>query len=155
MLCWCFCDDDDSLLYNGFTFFKYLRKTSLARLTEDPDMFSGPRTLLSLTRKTDENRERDERYLLGFLKWVVEVEEEEVYLRRLSSSSAVAEEGREEEEEVSESVAEEGREEEEEVEGREEEVTVVAEEEVEEEERRRERTMERRGERWRGRSWPL
>lgn len=61
-------------------------------------------------------------------------------------SSGVAEEGREDSQSVEEE--EEGRDEVEVV-------VVVEEEEVEEDERRRVRTMERRGERWRGRSWPL
>lgn len=72
----CFCDDDDddddSFSYNGFTFFRYLRRTSLARFMEDPAgklLFSGSRTLWSLARKTDESFLDREEYLLGFLWW--------------------------------------------------------------------------------------
>lgn len=95
-------------------------------------------------RKTEENLDR-EKYLLGFLCWLVIQEGNNLVCRWRSSS--VTELGREESQpsvEKEEWESEEWRA-----------VVVVAEEEVEEEERRRVRTMEMRGERWRGRSWPL
>lgn len=158
IFCWCCCCFWESFSYKGFTFFKYLRMTSLAleltRFTAVAPDNAGAGFLCSL-RKTDENFGR-EKYLDDFLEWklnglrflVMEVS-------RLNSSSAT-ELGREESQSWwwRRSVEEES-EEWEAVESREAVVVVSEEEEVEGEERRRVRTMERRGERCKGRSWPL
>lgn len=102
---------------------------------------------LGSLRNTEENLER-EKYLF-FLVEVGEVLRRRVRGCELEVSSSVTELGRREESRES------GKSEEElAVEWREA-VVVVSEEEVEEEARRRVRTIERRGERWRGRSWPL
>lgn len=153
----------DSFSYNGFAFFRYFRNISLARLTEDPVMISGSPTrvivvvvvvvfvfvfefvmgvgLVSL-RKTDENLESEKYLLFDFLCWFIG----NSLVCKLRSSS-VTELGREESQHPSV--------ENEECESDEWRAVVVADEEVEEEERSRVRTMEIRGERWRGRSWPL
>ena len=151
--CPCFCDN---FSYNGFAFLKYRRMTSLAvtlmRLTDDDDdtvTLSGSirRVVdgLGSLRNTDENLDREKYFDGGFLFcwWLMLMKEVwEVGGRR---SASATEEGREESQPASvekeEWESEEWRE-----------SVQAEEEEVEEEERRRVRTIEIRGERWRGRS---
>ncbi|KAF5810219.1 hypothetical protein HanXRQr2_Chr04g0166861 [Helianthus annuus] len=115
-------------------------------------MISGSTLLVDVfvsLRKTDENLD-NEKYLFGFL-WLLATMLA-LFEFGLTSlvwrwrSSSVTELGREESQHPSvendECESEEWR-------------AVVAEEEVEEEDNRRVRTMEIRGERCRGRSWPL
>ncbi|GAB4843421.1 hypothetical protein Ancab_013383 [Ancistrocladus abbreviatus] len=115
---------------------------------------SGSRVLFGSFLKTLENRESLEKYLGGFF-------------FRMNSSSSVTELGREESQQGSpaERRARSAANEEDEVESVEAELPVesreavvvvsVEEDEVEEEASRRVRTMEIRGERWSGKSWPL
>ena len=151
--CCCCCCFWESFSYKGFTFFKYFRITSLAveliLFTDEPDTVSGSRVFGSFLN-TDENLD-SEKYL-GFLIWVLGL------WRRLNSSSSVTELGLDESHSASNKrslLKEEWESLELPVESREAVVVVSEEEEVLEEAKRRVRTMERRGEVWRGKSWPL
>lgn len=145
----------ESFSYKGLTFLRYLPMTSRAVLLKrftgegaDPVGWGWGGSAWRGFRKTEENLEREN------LEVFLGAEEEK-------SVSSAAEEGREESQSGGRRRRSAAEKEEREslellpVESREAVVVVSEEEEVEEDASRSVRTMERRGERWRGRSWPL